>query len=71
MLSPDGTALMYPAGDAGSNRLYLRALSDPVPVPIPRTEGANSAFISADGQWVGFLADQSLKKVRWPTAATG
>jgi len=70
-LSPDGTALIYPAGDAGSNRLYLRALTDPVPTPIPRTEGANSAFISADGQWVGFLADQSLKKVRLADGSDG
>jgi serine/threonine-protein kinase len=63
-LSPDGSQLVYPAGDAGSNRLYLRRLADPVPVPIPKSEGANSAFFSPDGQTVGFLADQSLKKVR-------
>jgi serine/threonine-protein kinase len=63
-LSPDGTTLVYPAGDAGSNRLYLRRLSDPIPTPIPGTEGASTAFFSADGEWVGFLADQSLKKVR-------
>ena len=44
---------------------------DPVPTPIPRTEGANSAFISADGQWVGFLADQSLKKVRLADGSDG
>jgi serine/threonine-protein kinase len=70
-LSPDGTRLVYPAGDAGSNRLYLRNLRDPNPVPIPRTEGANSAFLSADGQWVGFLADQSLKKVRLGDGSEG
>ena len=71
VVSPDGTALVYPAGDAGSNRLYLRALTDPVPTPIPRTEGANTAFFSADGQWVGFLADQSLKKVRLADGSDG
>ncbi len=63
-VSSDGTILIYPAGEAGSNRLFLRQLKDPTPTPIPRTEGANSAFLSADGAWVGFLADQSLKKVR-------
>ncbi|MEJ7812941.1 MAG: protein kinase [Gemmatimonadaceae bacterium] len=63
-MSPDGTALVYPAGDAGSNRLYLRRLDNPTPAPIPRTEGGQFAFFSTDGEWVGFLSDQSLKKVR-------
>lgn len=70
-LSPDGAALVYPAGDAGSNRLFLRRLRDPTPAPIPGTEGGNSAFISPDGVWVGFLADQSLKKVRLEDGAEG
>jgi serine/threonine-protein kinase len=63
-VSPDGTALVYPAGDAGSNRLYLRLLANPTSTAVPRTEGAHSAFFSADGEWVGFVTDQSLKKVR-------
>ncbi|MGI8402820.1 MAG: protein kinase domain-containing protein [Gemmatimonadaceae bacterium] len=63
-ISPDGTVLVYPAGEAGSNRLYLRHLDDPTPTAIPKTEGAHSAFVSPDGEWVGFVADQSLKKVR-------
>jgi eukaryotic-like serine/threonine-protein kinase len=70
-VSPDGAALIYPAGDAGSNRLFLRRLRDPTPTPIQGTEGANSAFISPDGAWVGFLADQSLKKVRLEDGAEG
>ncbi len=63
-LSPDGSVLVYPAGEAGSNRLFVRRLQDPNPTPLEGTEDANSAFFSADGAWVGFLADQSLKKVR-------
>src|SRR5262249_26133212 len=63
-LSPDGSTLVYPVGDAGSNRLYQRRLENPTPTPVPGTAGAASAFFSADGEWVGFLADQSLKKVR-------
>jgi eukaryotic-like serine/threonine-protein kinase len=70
-MSPDGTALVYPAGDVGSNRLFMRRLRDPVPAPIPGSDGANSAFVSADGAWVGFLADQSLKKVRLADGAEG
>ncbi|HEV8598153.1 MAG TPA: protein kinase, partial [Gemmatimonadales bacterium] len=63
-LSPDGSVLVYPAGEAGSNRLFVRRLQDPNPTPLPGSEDANSAFFSADGTWVGFLAEQSLKKVR-------
>ena len=70
-LSPDGTALVYPAGDAGSNRLYLRRLADPNPTPVPGAEGANTAFFSADGEWLGFLAEQSLKKVRLADGSEG
>jgi serine/threonine-protein kinase len=63
-LSPDGTAIVYPAGTGGSNELYLRHLDDLTPALIPNTVGATGAFFSPDGQWVGFVADQSLKKVR-------
>lgn len=63
-ISPDGTTLVYPAGDAGSNRLYVRHLDDPIPTAIPKTEDAQSAFLSPDGKWVAFVADQALKKVR-------
>ena len=30
--------------------------------PIPGTEGAESAFFSPDGEWIGFFADGALKK---------
>src|SRR5688572_8874158 len=70
-VAPDGAALVYPAGDAGSNRLYLRHLNEPVPIPIPNTEGANGAFFSPDGRWLGFVADQSLKRVRLEDGSEG
>jgi serine/threonine-protein kinase len=63
-VSPQGTKLVYPAGEAGSDRLYLRNLQDPAPAPIPGTDGAHSAFFSPTGQWVGFVTQQSLKRVR-------
>ena len=31
--------------------------------PIPGTEGAVNPFFSPDGQWLGFWADNKLKKV--------
>jgi hypothetical protein len=70
-VAPDGALLVYPAGEAGSNRLYLRRLDDPIAQPIPRTEGAHSAFFSPDGNWVGFVADQSMKKVRLADGSEG
>ena len=70
-MSPDGSVMVYPAGDAGSNRLLVRRLRDPVPVALSGTEGANTAFFSPDGVWIGFLADQSLKKVRLEDGAEG
>jgi serine/threonine-protein kinase len=63
-VSPDGNAVVYPAEEGGSTRLFLRKLDDPIASPLPRTEGANSAFFSPDGAWVGFVADETLKKVR-------
>ncbi len=70
-VSPDGTMLVYPAGEAGSNRLYLRRLDEPNPTPVPRTEGALSAFFSPDGEWVGFVTDQSMKKIRLKDGSEG
>ncbi|HEV8365333.1 MAG TPA: protein kinase [Gemmatimonadaceae bacterium] len=63
-VSPLGNKIVYPAGDAGSIRLFLRNLDDPIPAPLPRTEGAHSAFFSPNGEWVGFVSDQSLKRIR-------
>src|SRR5207237_696511 len=31
--------------------------------PIAGTDGAASPFFSADGRWIGFFADEKLKKV--------
>ena len=63
-VSPQGNKIVYPAGDAGSIRLFLRNLDDPIPAPLPRTEGAHSAFFSPNGEWVGFVSEQTLKRVR-------
>ncbi len=70
-VSPQGTKLVYPAGEAGSNRLYLRHLDNPVAAPLPGTEGAESAFFSPNGEWVGFVSEQSLKKVRVEDGSEG
>jgi eukaryotic-like serine/threonine-protein kinase len=62
-LSRDGTHLAYVARQGGTQQIYLRAMDNLEPRPIPGTEGAVNPFFSPDGQWVGFFAGQELKKV--------
>jgi serine/threonine-protein kinase len=62
-LSPDGTHLAYVAIQGGTQQLYVRAMDSLEARPIPGTEGATGPFFSPDGQWLGFFADQKLKKV--------
>ncbi len=62
-LSPDGTDLAYVAIQGGTQQLYLRAMDSLAATPIPGTDGAVNPFFSPDGQWLGFFADNRLKKV--------
>jgi len=63
-VAPDGSALVYSGGTVGQHRLYLRRLDEPQPIPIPGTEGGYMPFFSPDGEWLGFVANQRLMKVR-------
>jgi serine/threonine-protein kinase len=62
-ISPDGSRLVYLAGDASQRQLFVRPLNQPDPESIPGTEGAGRPFFSPDSRWVGFFADGMLKKV--------
>ena len=63
-LAPDGTSLVYVAGERGQNRLYLYNMIDAfAPKPIDGTEGAHNPFFSADGDSIAFFAEGKLKKV--------
>ena len=64
-LSPDGRKLVYAVseGDPDTRGLYSRMLDRFDAVLIPGTEGAITPFFSPDGEWVGFWADGSLRKV--------
>ncbi|HEY7027496.1 MAG TPA: protein kinase [Gemmatimonadales bacterium] len=62
-LSPDGQSLVYVGGAVGRPRLYLRRLDRFETTPIAGTEGAYGPFFSPDGVWIGFMADNQLKKV--------
>ena len=63
-LSPDGVHLAYVA----NAQIYLRPMDQMEATPIRGTEvgGGNfgrSPFFSADGQWLGFWAENQLKRV--------
>lgn len=62
-ISPDGRTLIF-AGKANNKvQLYRRALDAYDATPIAGTDGATNPFLSPDGRWVGFFAEEKLKKV--------
>jgi serine/threonine-protein kinase len=62
-LSPDGASLVFK--DSRQNGLlWIKRRGELAPSPIPGTERANNPAFSPDGQWIAFVADQHLKKVR-------
>ena len=61
--SPDGSRIVYAAGDGSSSQLYVLDRSAVTPSPLPRTEGASSPFFSPDGRWIGFFAGGKLQKI--------
>ncbi|HEV8198149.1 MAG TPA: protein kinase, partial [Gemmatimonadales bacterium] len=62
-LSPDGKGLVYVGGGGRRPRLYYRPLDRFDVTPLDGTEGAFGPFFSPDGAWIGFFADNQLKKV--------
>jgi serine/threonine-protein kinase len=63
-LSPDGSQLAYVAGDGGIGQIFLRHLGSSTATPVPGGESAHSPFFSPDGEWLAFVADGQLAKVR-------
>jgi serine/threonine-protein kinase len=62
-VSPDGTELAYVAQTASGTMLYVRDMSTGLVRALPGTEGAVHPFYSPDGQWLGFLTADHVKKV--------
>jgi serine/threonine-protein kinase len=62
-LSPDGSKLAYAVVHNGRSQLMLRSIDRLDPVVLPGTEGASAPFFSPDGEWIGFIAGEKLKKV--------
>ena len=63
-VSTDGTRLIYAAQHAGRPRLFLRTVDRDTPQLIDGSDGATDPFFSPDGEWIGFFAHGSLKKLR-------
>ena len=64
ILSRDGVRLALLARDAdGMTRIYVRTLDQLHAAALSGTEGAANPFFSPDGQWIGFFADNKLKKI--------
>jgi serine/threonine-protein kinase len=65
-LSPDGRVLSFvgrPPGDLTQSAIYVRHLDRLDAQALPGTESGETPFFSPDGQWLGFFAADTLKKV--------
>jgi eukaryotic-like serine/threonine-protein kinase len=62
-LSPDGQTLVFSAVQNDRQQLYVRPVSRLEATALAGTDGASSPFFSPDGQWVGFWAAGSLKRI--------
>jgi Tol biopolymer transport system component len=62
-ISPDGTQIVWVGGRGESRKLFVRSLDRLSASAIPGTEGADLPFFSPDGRWIGFQADDKMKKV--------
>ncbi len=62
-LSPDGSRLVYVVERKDTTELYQRLMDQFESMPIPGTQGAYGPFFSPDGRWIGFFAENKLKKV--------
>jgi serine/threonine-protein kinase len=62
LLSPDGDRLVYVSG-GGDRMLYMRSLGESEAKVVPGSEEGYHPFFSPDGQWLGFVTRERLKKV--------
>ncbi|MEO6237219.1 MAG: protein kinase, partial [Vicinamibacterales bacterium] len=62
-ISPDGTRVAYVGLGRGKSQIYVRVLTEAEGTALGGTDGGESPFFSPDGQWIGFFADNKLKKI--------
>jgi Tol biopolymer transport system component len=70
-VSPDGRQIAFAtsADSSGRPRLWVRALDSNEARPLPGTDGASSAFWSADSRYVAFFVGGRLMKIDVATGA--
>jgi len=61
-LSPDGSVLAF-VGDT-LDRIWIKHREMLDPTPIAGTEHASDPVFSPDGQWIAYIADGQLRKIR-------
>jgi Tol biopolymer transport system component len=66
-LSPDGRFVAFAATRENVPMLWLRPLSAAEARPLPGTEGAINPFWSPDGRFLGFFADNAVRKIEVST----
>ncbi len=62
-LSPDGSHLAYLVRGPQGTQLFLRSLDQVAAVPIAHTLGASLPFFAPDGEWLGFVIGNTIRKV--------
>jgi serine/threonine protein kinase/Tol biopolymer transport system component len=62
-ISPDGRLAVFSGARGDATELYVRQLDRPEATPLPGTKGAIGPFFSPDGAWIGFWADNKIKKI--------
>ena len=62
-LSPDGRTVVYSATRNGVQTLFRRPLASDHAEVIQGTELGSRPFFSPDGQWIGFITKNELRKV--------
>jgi serine/threonine-protein kinase len=62
-VSPDGARFVYVGDCRGERCLFVREIGELEAKLLPGTEGARGPFFSLDGRWVGFSAENKLKRI--------
>jgi serine/threonine-protein kinase len=62
-ISPDGSLIVFVSQDP-NQPLYLKRRDQFDPIPLVGTEGGNNPVFSPDGEWIAFVVNSQLRKIR-------